>query len=436
MKNKDNLTFNFVDAPTGYGKTTAIISTVNNSVAMKPFDTSREHNQRFLVLSPYLPELDRICDNTDCVQPLGKKQQDLQRLIADGKNICCSHSLFNQLTRETLALIADSGFQYHLIIDEEPPTIQCIVGSQRRTAKGNTSLIECYGQQDYNLLRRENLLLIDPLTKRITWNNNHEYNTKQYKNIGVFDDLRKRLEVADLYSQGNTVIQCPKRSLWKVFGSVTICSYRMDSSLLSAYCCLYNININYQHIENKAFVDGYKPLKPHNLERLQYYTPPTLDCSCSKYWYNHNINLNDSNTFSDDLTRLLHSFKYYLRSLPTNVHKDYYWTCFNSHLPAIMSFAGKWIAKRKHIPCNMKATNSLSDCCVVGYLVHRFVNVDISNFLKDNNIVIDKDSFALSELIQFVWRSNIRKADTINNTYVFIASRKLYNLFRLWVEQS
>ena len=278
------------------------------------------------------------------------------------------------------------------------------------------------------------LLLVDPTTKRITWNEDHPYNTKQYKTVGIFEDLRRRLAVAELYAQGNTILQCPKRSLWAVFASVTVCSYRMKESLLRAYCDLYGIAIKYQHVENNCFADGYRPLKPAGLERLHYYTPPALDCSCSKYWYDCNIDKNTCKP-SKELLRLLTSFRYYREKLlPAGIDKKaYYWTCFIKHQPAVTA-AVNHLAKKRHVPCNMRATNSLSDCGIVGYLVKRYIQVDIVNLLSFYNIAIDKDAYALSEFIQFLWRANIRKINSDNNTYVFIGSKSLYLLFREWLE--
>ena len=435
-----SLIFNFCDAPTGHGKTTAIINTINSNSGISSNSGGADTDQRYLIVSPYLQELVRICAATGCQQPTGKtKQQDLQQLLARGENVCCTHALFNQLTKETLELLRYGDYRYHLIIDEEPTTIQRIVEYRRRRSTDNPSFVECYGQQDYALLMASQLLLVDPTTKRITWNDNHQYNTKQYGDVGIFEDLRRRLEIADLYAQGKTILQCPKRSLWTAFVSVTVCSYRMKESLLRAYCDLYGIAVNYQHIENNRFTDEYRPLKPAGLERLHCYTPPALDCSCSKYWYDCNIN-KTTKELSKDLRRLLTSFRYYREKvLPVGIDKKaYYWTCFTKHQP-IITAAEKNLAKKRHVPCNMKATNALANCCIVGYLVKRYMNVDVSNFLVSHNVHIDKDAFALSEFIQFVWRANIRKSDTSSNsggdTYVFIGSKKLYDVFMEWIKE-
>ncbi len=431
-KNKNNgLTFYFLDAPTGYGKTTAIINKVNSLGTAGAFSSK----ERVIILTPYLTEISRICSATSCKAPIGKKQQDLQTLIDAGENICCTHSLFNQITADTLRILKECGYSYSLIIDEEPPTFQKIVSTKRRTAKDNPSFIESYGKQDYDLLMESGLLLIDTETRRIYWNENHPYNTKQYGGTGIFDALRERLTTSDLYAVGKTIIQCPKRSLWLAFSSVTICSYRMYHSLLRCYCDLYDIAIKFFHIQQHNFADGYKELKPTQRHRIETYTPPKMTYSCSKYWYNKNINKR-SRALSDELCSLRESFRYFRRKLPCTVNKrQYIWTCYKEYLPYVTD---THLAKKCFIPCNMKATNNYNDCCIVGYLIKRFLDVDIQNFIKQNHAKIrplDLDSFSLSELIQFIWRTNVRNEESTATVYVFIGNKYLHDIFYTWAKE-
>jgi hypothetical protein len=48
--------------------------------------------------------------------------------------------------------------------------------------------------------------------------------------------------------------------------------------------------------------------------------------------------------------------------------------------------------------------------------------------IKGNNI--DKDIFALSEMVQFIWRSAIRNEQQIN---VYIPSKRMRNLLEQWL---
>lgn len=100
---KTQLTFYLLDAPMGAGKTTAIIKRVKTT------------SKKFLIVTPYLTEIERLCTNAGCITPAGKesKQKELLTLAKTQKNICITHSLFAQLTLETLKALEG----YSLIID-------------------------------------------------------------------------------------------------------------------------------------------------------------------------------------------------------------------------------------------------------------------------------------------------------------------------------
>lgn len=421
QKQHQQLVLNFLDAPTGYGKTTAIINKVNREIPEGYFGNPK----RFLVVTPFIDEVTRICKETACTAPIGNKSKDIQTLLADGENICCTHSLFNLFSTETLEIISTGGYSYSLIIDEEINVISDIMGNKTIRNKENPSLIESYSKKDFEILIKQEQISIDPLTKKISWNDDYSYDD------GVFDDLRKRLEIVDLFRFGSGLTQMVKRELWECFNEVTICSYRMKESYLAYYCRLSNIGINYQHIENGVIVNGYLPLKPKKLDRIKLYPDQrNKECSYSKYWYQQNIKKDFISKAAKQLTADFRKFKETF--VPKGVDKSlYFWTCYKGYEKAL---AGKNLSKNKWQPCNIKATNKLVACCIVGYFVNRFANVNVKRFLKDTGgIIVNEEELALSELIQFVWRSNIR-TDDLNDVYVFIAADALLNNFSEWLK--
>jgi len=54
----------------------------------------------------------------------------------------------------------------------------------------------------------------------------------------------------------------------------------------------------------------------------------------------------------------------------------------------------------------------------------------IVQFFKDRGVEVDNDSFALSEMIQWVWRSGIRDHKPIN---IYIPSSRMRNLLKDWL---
>lgn len=411
-----NLTFNFLDAPTGAGKTTAIIDKVKNEATIS--------KRRFIVVVPYLGETDRISSATPCIIPKREpKTKDLQTLIQEGKNICCTHSLFNRQRKDTFKMIADSVYDYCLIIDEELEVIK-VTGFNNRYEDDEKDLedLKKYSTEDIYLIEKQGLIQIDPATNLITWNDKSTYSK------GVFMPLKEYLETADVYIQGNSFIDTTKKDVFSVFHEITICSYRMQHSLLYAYCLLNNIGINWQHIENSKIVNGYKELKPAKLDKLHTYYPTKKDFNCtgSVSWYKTQEKTDNKEAFQ----YLTGSFRHFKENIvPKSCPSDYFWTVYKDFVSVITK--DKNIGKRKHIACNTKATNKYSNCRIVGYFIQRHIHPDIYNFLHNKGISLDKNNYALSEAIQFIWRSNIR-TDSDNDVYVFFASQELKTMFDYW----
>lgn len=55
------------------------------------------------------------------------------------------------------------------------------------------------------------------------------------------------------------------------------------------------------------------------------------------------------------------------------------------------------------------------------------------NFFKQRGINIDEDLYGLSEMIQWIWRSRIRKGENIN---IYIPSMRMRNLLNAWMKMN
>lgn len=86
-------------------------------------------------------------------------------------------------------------------------------------------------------------------------------------------------------------------------------------------------------------------------------------------------------------------------------------------------------------PINSRATNEYSNKTAIAYIGNRFFKPTIKNFFTFNNIPTEKefeDKFALSELVQFIFRSAIRNNKPIN---VYIPSKRMRELFKEWLKK-
>lgn len=77
------------------------------------------------------------------------------------------------------------------------------------------------------------------------------------------------------------------------------------------------------------------------------------------------------------------------------------------------------------IPLNMRASNDYLDRNVVFYLVDRY---------PGGNSPIPKDEWALSELLQFLFRTCLRLPDSEEVVYAYIPSERMRRLLERWLD--
>lgn len=397
-------------------------------------------SKRFIFVSPYIDEVEqRISKEILCKYPIGKKSAHIKDLIANGDNIACCHALFNMFDQEIFDLIKTCGYSYSLIIDEQPTFVRNIVGAanQWSSDEDKQSRIEIFTNADIRLIQENKLINLDIDTQRVTWNNDHWYNLDMDKRKAVFASFKFYADISDLYSikngdsnRINTIIALTKKEVFELFNDVWISSYIVKDSFIEYYCQLYNIDINYYHIDNRKIVEGYKFEYPKGLDRLcicqnEKYN---IDFALTKNWYKQEKDKQKKNNNREPIyfPKLAECFRSFLRYECKNTKADsYYWTTFKSNKDDIPK---KYISAKRFVECNKKATNSYQDCTAVGYLCNRFINPNILNFFAGKGITFNNNQYALSELLQFIYRSNLRVDDSDKKVYAFIPSKRMRKL--------
>ena len=109
--------------------------------------------------------------------------------------------------------------------------------------------------------------------------------------------------------------------------------------------------------------------------------------------------------------------------------KDIIWTTFKDYKTKLSSKG----YSRSFIPCNSRSTNEYMDRFVVVYPINVFVNPIIVKFFEANGVKINQDDYALSEMIQFIYRSRIRQNKPI---YCYIPSIRMRQLLYNYITSS
>ena len=77
-----------------------------------------------------------------------------------------------------------------------------------------------------------------------------------------------------------------------------------------------------------------------------------------------------------------------------------------------------------------KATNMYANVSVVAFTANLFTHPFIDQLLMKRNVVVDAQKFALSEMIQWIYRSRIRNGESI---VVYVPSKRMRNLLERWL---
>lgn len=84
-----------------------------------------------------------------------------------------------------------------------------------------------------------------------------------------------------------------------------------------------------------------------------------------------------------------------------------------------------WVAS------NARATNSFSNRHTLAFMLKVSPNPEISKYFGKRGASLSSDTYALSGLIQWVWRSAIRKGEPIT---LYLPSPRMRRLFEEWLE--
>ena len=102
------------------------------------------------------------------------------------------------------------------------------------------------------------------------------------------------------------------------------------------------------------------------------------------------------------------------------------WTVFKDYQDQIK---GKGYTKG-FLSCNVRATNAYRNRDHLAYCVNIFYNPLLKNYFKDHGVEVHEEEYALSEMIQWIWRSAIRDGKEV---WVYVPSRRMRDLLRQWL---
>jgi len=392
-----------VDAICGSGKTEFCIQYMN-----KHYADLECRNKLFIYVTPYLSEIERIkknCPNLDFYDPINKgegKLESLKKLIANGENIATTHTLFTSIDEEVLELLRGAG--YTLILDEV------------------LNVINEYpiSKSDMNLLIKGDLCSIED--NILKWNDN-DY-------VGKFQELKIMSDIGNIhYYRNSFLFWTITPSSFKVFDEVFVLTYLFDGQIQKYFYDLHGITYNMKSIAKE---NGIYKLVPYDKrydnrdklkEKLEIYEDNGKSKLNSNYAKKINRNTLSStslkNMDSRNYDRLKKNIDTFFRNNCKATTKDVFWTTLSAVAPKLkgryntfkMSKTNKNTYdkdKCNFISHNARATNNYGQRRYCAYVYNRFMHPIEKAFFEDNNVIVNEDLLALSDLIQWIFRGSIR----------------------------
>ena len=405
IASENNLEITVVDAIMGSGKTSAAINYME------------EHcdEMNFLFITPYLEEIERIkasCRKCRFKDPksIGTKLSDLKRLLKHGENIVTTHALFYRVDAEVMELFSK---QNYILIMDEVVEVLLPLGITRN---------------DVRMLSESNLISLRP-DKFVEWTGPENY-TGTFWYVKYYAENKNLIWCEGSDGECDSFCSIMKPDIFKQFKKVVVLTYLFEGSLLKAYLDLYGFKYTYCGVisHNGYFNFGYevKQCELKNLKSLiniwiSDRDGAWVDKTALSYSWLRNRNSNNKK-----ILLLKKSIASFYRSITKTKSHQNLWTTFNHSKKKL---TGPGYAKGFEVH-NARSTNKHRGRTAVVYAANKFLNPGINSFFLSNGIEIDQDKYALSSMLQFIWRSAIRDGEKI---WVYIPSERMRGLFENWL---
>lgn len=423
------------DSLMGTGKSTRMIEHINN----------QPREKRYIIVAPFLSECHRYAGTTP--DPLSKEAQeplkdafggviyngggcnasgrefkhpmagyrnkveDIARLVELGEDIVTTHAALKLFTPETKATIKDNG--YTLVIDEELECVNPIpLSKERRLMLLNSGLVDA-----------------DEDTGRLIWVADDDSDGQEdIDHTGLSWDQ----QIKKMCKNGSIMLVKDdtgdrKFFMWEypaefitAFDNVEVLTYLAEGSLFEQYLKLYRI----PYTISKGIMLPSNPFGLINVvdnERMNRVGVREESLSAT-----HQRGFRKHTAVAQTLKKNMEHFfnnSTYGKSIPDTR----LWTCLKDARPYLKGkgYTKRWIAQ------NTKAVNTYRESSHVSYAYNVYMHPDVIRHMSDRGFTPNEDVYALSQLLQFVYRSRVRCDGDIS---LYLPNQRMRDILERWMK--
>lgn len=395
-----------IDAIMGSGKTSWAIQHMTDAPSHK----------RFIYITPFNDEVSRIKEsvtsrtfrstNNDDYQ--GKKMHVLKEWIADGADIVSTHALFQKADDELIELLKEAG--YTLMLDEVMDVVNVAPIIQR----------------DIRILMDGGTTISIDEHNRVVWIGEDDYVG------GRFQDIMELAKAGTLfYHRGQFLIWTFPPRIFTTFDEVYCMTYLFDAQIQRYYYELHEIEYEYRSVRKcgeryeLCEYDRMREGREELFALIDLYSGPLNDIgkqrnAMSATWFR--------NAKAERLKDVRNSAYNYFYNICGARSRDSLWTTKKDAKNGGPSFKVRSY-NEAFLHLNARATNEYSDRWALAYLFNRYMHPHERVFFEDRGITVNEQLVAASDLLQWIWRSRIRKGEPIR---LFLPSSRMRSLLIAW----
>jgi hypothetical protein len=389
-----------VDSVMGSGKSSWAIQYMNEA---DPFE-------RFIYITPINTEVDRIKEacptrdfrSTNLDKYSGRKLHVVKEWLQDRANICSTHSLFRSADPEFLAYVRENN--YTLILDEAMTVIE---------------IADVQPEDITTLIQAENIAFA--ADGRVVW-------LKDDYRTGRFADIKAYANAGTLYHLGGKMfVRSFPAEAFRAFTKVYCLTYLFRAQQQRCFFDMHGLEYEMKAV--RVNEDGSYVIAEHNARAegraelyslIDIYDGPLNEVgrgktAMSSRWFSRSTTLDERRT-------LQRAARNYLMNIQRAKVVDALWTTKKGAFK-VRDFDSAFA------PVNCRGTNEYADRWALVYAYNRFANPEEKMFFGKYDISVDQDMLAVSDLLQWIWRSRIRRGERIS---LYLPSSRMRSLLLAW----
>lgn len=343
----------------------------------------------------------------------GSKEMSLCKMIENGNNIVSTHALFTDLGSNALECAKD----YTLIIDETVNVYEL--------DNIKKDVDHCLSMSFMTISEEDGMTLIfdrDEYTRGVSRDDGKDVMTdSRYEDLAYQCDLGQLL-----YIDGKAVVWELSPKLIKAFKQVWICTYMFENSDMCSFFNKHNIEYEYVKIEGKKkardvahLIEVLDDAKLNSIGEIVELSSTASKLGTSGKNGRKKVSQEVIKTTLRNNLHNLFNQKWKAKS------KDRLWTSFKNQSSFISN--GKY--NKQFLAYNYKATNEYMDVHHVAFLLDVYQNPVILRVCSNRDVETSNEHYAISTLIQFVFRSAVRKGEPIR---LYLPSLRMRELLERW----